>query len=358
MTVLPSEMRVTTTPLLAAHCRYRSATLTTSEGDRFGHVAPRIWELLFRCLESAEVSDLLTEWSAEELAAAVDARLLVDAGAQQAATLSLWEHSNWIRMGHLLASQLDIPYLEQDSSSQAEVLAPLSQERREQIASYLAERPYPARARFEGDSIALEGRDVEPPLRRIDASYGRRSVRRFAPVPVSAEAFGSVLWTATANIRLAESSKESGDPYFLLNSFYTWADIYVVVQEVAGIERGVFRYDPLEHELFRVRNGVSDDEILATIARQPWALGTGAALYLCSQWDRYRFLYRHSRAYINLLIQVGELAQEFVTAISSWGLGCWESPAIQEKQAAALLDTPVGVDPVLFLKFGVPESAS
>ena len=47
---------------------------------------------------------------------------------------------------------------------------------------------------------------------------------------------------------------------------------------------------------------------------------------------RMAWLYRHSRAYLHLLTQVGSLGQELLTAATELGLGGWTSPAVHESR--------------------------
>jgi SagB-type dehydrogenase family enzyme len=155
--------------------------------------------------------------------------------------------------------------------------------------------------------------------------------------PVAAGTLGALLHHATANVRMAEDSKASGDPYYLLNSFYTWLHVYVVVQGVEGIRRGVYQYDFDENALLAVGTQPSDEDLASTIQGQNWIGGGGVSVFVVVQWDRYQWLYRHSRAYLNLLIQIGEFAQELLQAAYQLGLVGWLTPAVAESRAAAML---------------------
>jgi len=65
------------------------------------------------------------------------------------------------------------------------------------------------------------------------------------------------------------------------------------------------------------------------------------------------WIYRHSRAYINLLIQAGELGQEIFMAANKYGLGGWGTPAVDEDMAASFLSyDSQQEDALYFLKIG------
>jgi SagB-type dehydrogenase family enzyme len=270
--------------------------------------------------------------------------------------LEMWERHGWSRAAFLLFSQLDLDYVEPVETAGS--LGELTEFRRGTIYGYLDDDPYPQRHTSTSAAIldlSCDRAESEPDL---DAMVRRRSIRRFTAAPIRAEQFGGILHEATENIRIAEDSQAEGDPYFLLNSFYSWLEIYVVVQGVAEIERGVYQYVPQSHQLLSVGPAVDDAEIASCIQQQTWVGGAGFCMFVCADWRRYMWLYRHSRAYINLLIQAGEFSQEVLQAAYARGLGGWVTPALSESKAAGLLRlSDVHQDPVLFIKIGPPRAA-
>lgn len=291
-----------------------------------------------------------------QIAEALVSSLLVPVDDPAYETMSLWEDRRWSRAAYLLFSQLDLNYLEPIERTMA--LASLSAERRQTIRSYLAERPYPARFLVDDPSprnLPAPGAGCDS--FDLDALVGRRSSRSFAKHAIKLRQLTDTLYHASANVRLATESQAGGDPYYLLNSFYSWLEIYVAVQGVLGVGRGLFQYDPLRHQLRSIREGLDDGEILATIQHQSWIGGGGFCVFVGAHWERYMWLYRHSRAYVNLLIQVGEFGQELVQAAYQRGLVGWMTPAVTEGRAATLFNLDAGArDLIYFLKFGPPRT--
>jgi Nitroreductase family len=339
-----------TASLVHAHAANRGATVTVlGERERLARVDRAVWELLFRCLDPASANDLRSEgFDDEVIDTAVSLGLLVDAADEGERWARKWEDHRWSRGAHLLFSQLDLAYLDEDPDD-------ADAARRDELESYLDARPYPARHPYDGDPFPLPQPPDDPPVPLLEALASRRSVRRFARAPVPLDIVAAILWTATAKVRQADRQHASGDPYKLLSSFYTWLDLHLVNQGITGLPPGAYRYDPLDHVLWRTRAEVPADDVVAAVAHQPWAAGSGAALFVAAQWDRFRWLYRHSRAYINLLIQAGEFTQEILNGVYRWRLGGWVSPAVHESRASALLGLPAGVDAVMFVKFGLPR---
>jgi SagB-type dehydrogenase family enzyme len=190
----------------------------------------------------------------------------------------------------------------------------------------------------------------------LDSLVARRCVRSFAGDPIPLEVLASILVESTRLLRAAEHSKVDGDPVSLLNSYFAWLQIYIVVQGVDQITRGVYQYDPLGNHLRWVGPARSDDEIAVCVHGQTWIGGGGFCLFAAAQWDRYMWVYRHARAYMNLLVQVGEFGQEVLFPACRLGLGAWMTPAIYESAAARLLALePLAEDAVFFLKIGPPK---
>jgi SagB-type dehydrogenase family enzyme len=287
---------------------------------------------------------------------ALEAGILVDADTAEARAALLWEAHNWSRAAYLLFSQMDLSYMEFHRSLEYASLQELTQLRRKVIQAYQKASQYPPQRSPRGScSISLP----EPVGERcvdLDAMLRRRSVRSFSGEPVDLRTFGDVLFDATRNYRAAEATKVGGDPYYLLNSFYSWLRLSVIAQGITGLERGVYDYDPAAHRLVKIRGGVEDREIAACIQYQTWIGGAGWCLFVCVHWERYMWIYRHARAYINLLVQLGEFGLELLQATYSCGLGAWMTPAVHESRAARLLALdPSEEEAMYFFKIGPPR---
>lgn len=351
--------RLVTSPLFFAHEQRdgQQCALGLARRERLRSVGARAWELLHFHLEprTAEAS-AAAGFTAAECAQALSSGLVVDADADTTQDMFRWESSRWSRAAYLLYSQQDLRYVEPVSRDAK--LSELSAFRRGQIADFQAEAGYPER--FRVDPVAEFPLPVpeQPITYSLDSMLARRSVRNFAATPVTAATLGAVLHHATANVRLAERSKESGDPYYLLNSFYTWLHVYVAVQGVEGVPRGVYQYDTARNTLLATGREPSDEELAGAIQGQNWIGGGGASIFVVVQWDRYQWLYRHSRAYLNLLIQIGEFGQELLQAGYQLGLAGWLTPAVAESRAATLLgldEVGSDADAMYYLKLGYPR---
>ena len=342
---------LTTSPLLFGH-RGRSGRLAAFEarsGTRFRLCGDRVARIITAFLEPRDAAG--AGFTAAELEQAREAGILVDAGEGEA--IDLWERSGWSRPAYLLFSQMDIPY-EDDPTRNGNGAA--VETRRRTVAGYEAAGGRPERRLLAGGPVVelAAVAEVEP---RLSSLTTRRSARAFSEVAPSADQLAAVLLTGTKALRSVLADRAGDDPFLLLNSFYSWAHPFVVVQEVDGVAPGTYEYDPERHALVTAAAPPSPEAVLASVQGQPGVLGSGFVVYVVADFRGYAWLYRHSRAYLNVLIQVGHLGQELLTAATGIGLAGWPSPAVHESRVRALLGLPAddAIEGLSIVKLGRPR---
>ena len=116
-----------------------------------------------------------------------------------------------------------------------------------------------------------------PPLWEVIEQ--RRSVREFAPEPMSLSALGSLLWHTLRVVRC--NLRDAGDPDSYETVFRPVGsggamhatDLWLVCDRVTGIAPGVWWYDPFAHALVRVENAApqSAERFLATLRSEGYA---------------------------------------------------------------------------------------
>jgi hypothetical protein len=138
----------------------------------------------------------------------------------------------------------------------------------------------------------------------------------------------------------------------------SWLHVLLAVQDVDGVDRGVYRHEPSDHRLHLLRAGFDDEELLAAVNHQPWVGGSGACAFLVVQWERAYAGQRRSRAYVDVLIEIGEVAQTLLHAVYHDGAGAWGTPALHETASRRLMgvDRP-GIDALYAVKFGPVPAA-
>src|SRR3954471_1746484 len=351
------EILLVLSPLIFVFPRQHDASVfVATTGSWYRCLSEKASRLLMFFLQPHSMEEaILAGHTAMDIQQAMELGLLVRATDPTCAAQFLWEERNWSRLGYLLFSQMDLPYLEPVDSDLS--IDSLTEFRRNVITNYARTEAYPERYVPDGCRIVTLSRpDIEASC-DLDALFRRRCVRRFSDSPIPLSVFSDLVFRATRNIRTAEAAQSAGDLYQILNSFYSWLEVYVIVQEVEGLPRCVAYYDPVKHALHVISEPISDAEIAATIQHQLWISGGGFCVYAVVNWQRYMWVYRHSRAYLNLLVQLGEFGQEVIQSAYHLGLGGWMTPAITESAAAKLLQIdPIKRDAMYFLKIGPPSS--
>lgn len=346
---------LTTSPLLFGYPgrNGRLAACDARSNVRFRLAGVRAAEIVTAFLEPRSAASAVDGgFTLEELQEARAAGILI--AEEEREPLSLWERNGWSRPAYLMFSQMDIPYQE-ESAAPMDDLPALTLARRAAVEEYQATDPYPLpEPLVQGEALDLP--QPEPVTRLLSALTARRSVRGFSPSPPGAAEMAGVLHAATAGFRTVAADRAGGDPFRLLNSFLSWAHLFVVVQEVEDVPRGVFEYDWMEHRLLTGAEAPADEVLLAGVQGQRWVLGPGFVVFVVADLRSYAWLYRHSRAYLHMLTQVGELGQELLMAATELGLGGWTTPAVHESRTAALLDLPAdeGVEVLSMVKLGRP----
>ena len=329
---MTGEDVLATSPLLFAH-RGREGRLVAGDarsGARFRLSGARAATIVTAFLEPRSVASAIADgFELEELCEARGAGILIPE--PELARLSLWERNGWSRPSHLLFSQSDIRYLESDDAMDDS--AALRVQRRATVEEYATAQEAPD-PRWLAGGAALDL--PEPPEVRCDLSalVSRRSVRGFAASPPTARELAGVMHAATRSFRAAAADRAGGDPFRLLNSFYSWAHLFVVSAGGGRRPAGRLRVR-LDREPPAAVGRPAERRRCARLHPGPaGVLGPGFVIFIVADLRRYAWLYRHSRAYIHVLIQVGELGQELLMAATDLGLGGWPSPAVHESRSA------------------------
>ncbi|MEV4470101.1 SagB family peptide dehydrogenase [Nonomuraea salmonea] len=205
----------------------------------------------------------------------------------------------------------------------------------------------PARhERFSGEGIELAKPDLAE-LRRSDPTVTavleqRRSIREHDDGhPLTAAQLGHFLFRCARNRWLVQrnGSEYLSRPYPAGGSAYE-LEIYPVVRNVAGLDPGLYHYDPQDHMLRRA--GERTGELLAHAAvvagteRQPQVL-----LVIAARFGRVMRTYR-GMSYALILKHVGVVQQVMYTVATAMGLAVC---ALGDGDATAFADA-TGLDPM------------
>jgi|GEM_PF-3060240 len=343
--------KFTTSPGIFLHPTYnKQIAVNLSDPTRYSIISPKSLELLSQLLKPMTYAQIIKLGYEQELVKdLIEEHLIVDTQSEEYKGLFLWEYYNWQRAAFLQFSQTNLAYADEVLG---EDVSQWLSSRRSLINSYTADESYPLRYRFphtSNDQI-LKSRNNQIDFNAI---RDRRSCRSFSQKKVAFKEFETILTNSTQSVRIAEQSQTSGDPLYKFNSFYSWLSVFVYVQNVENLKQGLYFYDVESSKLSFIDDSLNDLLISKLVQGQEWIKGGGFCIFITVDWKRYMWTYRHARAYINLLIQIGELAEEFLIYAYSNNLAGWLTPAVSETMASKLFNIQdQDVDVMTFMKFG------
>lgn len=184
---------------------------------------------------------------------------------------------------------------------------------------------------------------LPPPVRddveRFDAAVrARRSVRRFAAVPLAVEDLSFLLW-ASAGIRdpraggrmTARSAPSAGALYPI--------ETYLAVHDIDGLDPGIWRYHVPTHSLDLLRRGDVREEGARAALDQRMA-GEAPVLFVWTAVFARTVRRYGQRGYRYIYLDAGHIGAHLSLAAASIGLGSCQIGALYDDECNAL----VGVD--------------
>lgn len=169
-----------------------------------------------------------------------------------------------------------------------------------------------------------------------EALHARRSVRRFAPGPLSIGELSYLLWAATGareqrRDHLFRTSPSAGGLYPI--------ETYALVNEVESVPPGLYHYDVRNHSLQRLKAGPLGNEAAACALDQDMCAQAPVALVHTAVFERTVWKYGQ-RGYRYVYLDAAHVAANMAIAAASMGLGSCHIAAMYDDEMNELL----GVD--------------
>jgi SagB-type dehydrogenase family enzyme len=169
-------------------------------------------------------------------------------------------------------------------------------------------------------------------LRRSERCFGKR---RLTLAELSALLFAAYGLTHDLDHAYTARSVPSGGALYPL-------ELYVLAARVAGLEPGLYHYDPFEHELEHVGGPDPCAALLGASLYPDVSGGASAVVLVSAMFWRTRIKYG-LRGYRYALVESGHLAQGFLLAATALGLHAVPLAGFFDGQAEAALGLD-GVD--------------
>lgn len=174
------------------------------------------------------------------------------------------------------------------------------------------------------------------PFPLMNAIASRESRRAFTEDSLSFEELSFLLW-ATQGVREVDKNKVWTKRAVPSGGGRQPFETYLLVTNVDGLERGVYRYLPIEHKLILVTKHLPDAENLVDKAWYQKFIGMGAVVFVWAAIP-YRSEWRYSiLSYKDILIEAGHICQNLYLACEAIGAGTCAIAAYDQKGVDELI---------------------
>ncbi len=175
----------------------------------------------------------------------------------------------------------------------------------------------------------------------------RRSVRGFRDQTLGEDELGQLLWAAqgitAADGKRAVSS--AGALYPL--------QLYVACRNVNGIIGGVYRYNPVHHELRLVSPGRQCEKLFDAARGQEWIASASAVICIAADFERTTSKYgARGRGYVYM--EAGQAAESLMLQAVALDLASTIVGAFSDDEVTHLLQLPLNETPLCLLPVGAP----
>ena len=182
-----------------------------------------------------------------------------------------------------------------------------------------------------------------------EALNKRRSIRDYQERPVSLAQVGQLLWAAqgiTDPVRGRRAAPSAGARYPL--------EFYLAVNNVTGLDVGVYHYDPGKHQLKTkmANNRVKD---LALAARQDWIAQAAGVIVISAVYQRTTDRYG-DRGLQYVHMDVGIAAENVYLQAEALGLGTVFVGAFVDDELHSHMQLSKSEQPLCLLPVGWPLS--
>lgn len=187
-----------------------------------------------------------------------------------------------------------------------------------------------------------------------NALLQRKTCRSFNGDAIPLDDLATLLYLTLGYLHERENDRDSSIAYGLdarrsspsgggLNA----CEGFLLVQNVTGLEPGIYAYHPAEHALSPV-NPLPEPALGNLLAGQHFINNLPLGLFITARFDKLWWKYEHSRAYRMAFVEAGHLSQSFQLVATTLGLNTWLTGAFADSQVEALLKIENSAEQPLF----------
>ena len=191
-----------------------------------------------------------------------------------------------------------------------------------------------------------------------DVLYKRKTCREFYDKPTSLSELSNILYFSFGYIHgnwneeftqigLEPTAKRKSSPS---GGGLHPVEAYVVALNVDGLENDIYYYNPDHHNLEKLGSANINlkDSLTELLWGQYYSKGISFGVFLTGRMDLAAWKYKHSRAYRNVLLDVGHLSQTFQLCATAEGLNTWITGAFNDSEIENIISIDGVNESVLF----------
>lgn len=181
-----------------------------------------------------------------------------------------------------------------------------------------------------------------------EAILNRRSIRNYTDQPLTLQDISQLLWsaqgiTSTSGFRAAPSA---GATYPL--------ETYIVVGDVEGVDEGIYRYKPHQHELVKVLDGEHRESLADAALNQQFIAKAPLNIVITAIYERTTGRYgERGIRYVHM--ETGHAAQNVYLQAVALKLGTVVVGAFNDGRVANILALPDNEVPLYIMPVGRVE---
>jgi SagB-type dehydrogenase family enzyme len=173
----------------------------------------------------------------------------------------------------------------------------------------------------------------------------RRSIREFKEGSLTLDEVSQILWAAQGitNARDLKTTPSAGALYPL--------EVYAVIGNVRGVETGVYKYKPHQHELIKIRDGDVRDYLSNAALGQTYVRTSAVVIVFSAVYERTTHKYG-DRGIRYTHMEVGHASQNVYLQAVSLNLGTVVIGAFHDNEVRKILNMPDNEHPLYIMPVG------
>lgn len=188
-----------------------------------------------------------------------------------------------------------------------------------------------------------------------EALKNRRSVREYQDTELKLKQMSQILWSAYGITKPMPNA-----PEFLRGGFKTAPsagaryplEIYVLAHNVEGLERGIYKFKVVEHELTLVKKGSFMEQLVSASYNQSWIGNAAAAIVYTAVYERITERYGERGRERYVCMDLGHYAQNIYLQCESLDLATCAVGAFDDSKVGELLEISDKETPLYIMPLG------